>query len=66
MKDIGHKIVGDTTYGSEVNPLNRLGLHAYCLEFINPINNKKMKFKTKMPNEFEQLFSKNVENTSKK
>jgi 23S rRNA pseudouridine1911/1915/1917 synthase len=55
MKDLGHKIIGDTSYGSEVDPLHRLGLHAYCLEFTNPLNNKKMKFKTKMPIEFEEL-----------
>ena len=62
MKDLGHKIIGDTTYGSEINPISRLGLHAYCLEFINPINKKKMKFKTRIPSEFEDLFKEDNDN----
>lgn len=58
MKDLGHKIIGDEMYGSLINPLNRLGLHAYSLEFTNPLNGKKYKFKTRIPKEFEELFSK--------
>ena len=58
MKDLGHKIIGDEMYGSTNDPLNRLGLHAYSLEFLNPLNGKKYKFKTRMPKEFEELFCK--------
>lgn len=56
MKDIGHRIIGDETYGSSLNPISRLGLHAYSLDFKNPLNGKRYKFKTKMPKEFEELF----------
>ena len=56
MKDIGHNIIGDERYGSTKNPLNRLGLHAYALEFIHPITKKVMRFETPMPNEFVSMF----------
>ena len=59
MKDIGHNVIGDTSYGSKKNPINRLGLHAYELEFKNPINGEIIKIKAKMPNEFTSLLNKN-------
>lgn len=52
----GHYIIGDDKYGNPSNPLKRLGLHAYCLEFKHPITNKKMRFLAKIPAEFEYLF----------
>lgn len=55
MGDLGHNIVGDTKYGNPSNPLNRLGLHAYELEFTHPLTKQKMTFKTKIPNEFNSL-----------
>lgn len=56
MGDLNHKIVGDNKYGPVSNPINRLGLHAYILEFIHPISKKKMTFKAKIPSCFESLF----------
>ena len=47
---IGHPIIGDRKYNSKVNPLKRLGLHAYLLEY----NDKK--FISEMPKEFDRLF----------
>ena len=52
----GHYVVGDDKYGNPSNPLKRLGLHAYELAFTHPLNHKKMKFTSKMPKEFENLF----------
>ena len=52
----GHYIIGDDKYGNPNNPLKRLGLHAYCLEFKHPLTGKKMKFNAKIPAEFEYLF----------
>ena len=52
----GHYIIGDDKYGNPSNPLKRLGLHAYCLEFKHPLTGKKMKFNAKIPAEFEYLF----------
>lgn len=56
MKDINHLIIGDKKYGSKINPLKRMGLHAYYLELINPINNKKQIFESKVPRSFMSLF----------
>lgn len=52
MKDINHPIVGDKKYGTKSNPINRLGLHAYKLEIIDPISRKLLKFVDKMPRKF--------------
>ena len=53
---IGHHVIGDDKYGEPVNPINRLGLHAYKLKFIHPVTKKIVEFKTDMPSEFEKLF----------
>lgn len=45
MSELGYPIVGDKKYGSNIDPINRMCLHAYCLELINPLNGKKMVFK---------------------
>lgn len=49
-------IVGDKKYGSTINPIKRLGLHAYCFGFVHPITKKEFYFETAMPEEFERLF----------
>lgn len=56
MGDLGHKVVGDSKYGPVKDPLHRLGLHAYKLEFVHPIKNKKMCFTAPIPSAFEELF----------
>ena len=56
MGDLGHHVIGDDKYGEPANPLKRLGLHAYCLEFTHPIKKKKMRFEAPMPKEFKTLF----------
>ena len=55
LNDNGNVIVGDKKYGSKINPINRMALHAYKLEFIDPRNNKKISFKTEMPTLFKKL-----------
>ena len=59
MGDLGHNVIGDDKYGNPSNPLKRLGLHAYCLEFKHPISGKKMTFTAPIPKEFEALMSEN-------
>jgi len=58
MKDIGHHVVGDKKYGATTNPLRRLGLHAYQLEFTHPFTGKVMYFETQIPKTFTALFAK--------
>ena len=52
----GHYIIGDDKYGKPANPIKRLGLHAYELDFIHPFTGKLVKFTAPMPNEFQSLF----------
>jgi 23S rRNA pseudouridine1911/1915/1917 synthase len=53
---IGHFVIGDDKYGEPSNPIKRLGLHAYTLEFVHPINHKKYSFVAEMPHEFKTMF----------
>lgn len=55
MKELGHSVVGDSKYGAETNPLKRLGLHAYKLEFKHPFSEKMMSFETEIPKNFMDL-----------
>jgi len=55
MKDLGHSIVGDKKYGSVVNPVGRMCLHARVLEFIHPVTREKLRFETGIPQKFIRL-----------
>ena len=55
LGSLGHFVLGDDKYGEPENPINRLCLHAYELDLINPLTNKEYKLKTKIPLEFEKL-----------
>lgn len=52
MQDLGHPIVGDKKYGSNVNTIGRLGLHARVLAFTHPTTKEPMHFKTDIPKAF--------------
>ena len=56
LGNIGHYIIGDDRYGEPSNPLKRLGLHAYELDFTNPLTGKEYKIKAEMPACFKKLF----------
>lgn len=56
MQDIHHAIVGDEKYGYNLNPLNRLGLHASKLEFTNPNTQKLISLSAPVPKSFYKLF----------
>lgn len=57
MKDLGHNVVGDDKYGSTLDPIKRLGLHARILEFDHPSKDKHFKFIADVPKEFLSLFN---------
>lgn len=59
LNDINHSIVGDKKYGKNNNPLKRLCLHAYYLEFTHPITNEIIKIESKYPKEFNKLIEYN-------
>ena len=52
----GHPVTGDPKYGAKKNPLSRLALHAYLLEFLHPITKKKMRFESPVPENFLKFF----------
>ncbi len=55
LAEKGHPIVGDRLYGSTVNPLGRLGLHAKLLGFDHPTTGKHMVFTAPVPKSFRSL-----------
>lgn len=55
MHDLHHVIVGDEKYGSQLNPVNRLCLHAVSLNFYHPVTKEHLKFSTEIPSEFQNL-----------
>ncbi len=55
MADLGHPVVGDRKYGSDEDPMRRLGLHAYMLSFTHPVTGKYLRFETPVPYCFEKL-----------
>ncbi|MGZ5473175.1 MAG: RluA family pseudouridine synthase [Thermoanaerobaculia bacterium] len=52
LAEAGHPVVGDRMYGSAVNPLGRLGLHAKVLGFEHPKTGKKLVFTVPVPKSF--------------
>ncbi len=57
MQDIGHPVQGDSKYGDGNNPIGRLCLHAYRLDFYHPRTGEVMNFETPYPREFMKLFN---------
>ena len=55
LSESGHPIVGDKKYGSKVNPISRLALHASRLELTDPRTNKTLVLISKVPNEIMSL-----------
>ena len=52
LSEAGHPIVGDRLYGSTVNPIGRLGLHAKLLGFDHPATGKHLVFTAPVPKSF--------------
>ena len=62
LAEAGHPVVGDRLYGSEINPLGRLGLHAKHLGFEHPMTGKRLSFTAPIPKSFRDLFGSDVAN----
>jgi RluA family pseudouridine synthase len=52
LAEAGHPVVGDRMYGSTVNPLGRLGLHAKLLGFDHPTTGTRLVFTAPVPKSF--------------
>ena len=57
MAQLGHPVVGDRKYGSDEDPMRRLGLHAYMLCFTHPVTGNHLRFETPVPYCFEKLLN---------
>ena len=53
----GCPVVGDRKYGhgNESSPIDRLCLHANVLQFIHPVTEKKVRFESPVPKEFNRV-----------
>jgi 23S rRNA pseudouridine1911/1915/1917 synthase len=58
MSELGHPVIGDVRYGSEIDPLGRLALHAFKLCFYHPVTGELMEFETPYPANFKNLMMK--------
>jgi 23S rRNA pseudouridine1911/1915/1917 synthase len=56
LSEAGHPVLGDRMYGSEVNPIGRLALHAKLLGFDHPVTRKHMVFTAPVPKAFRGVF----------
>ena len=56
LSEAGHPVIGDTLYGSNSNPINRLGLHAKLLGFTHPSTGERVSFTAPIPTSFRKLF----------
>ena len=56
FSSLGHPIIGDKKYGANKNPIGRLGLHAYYLEFKHPVSSKNVVIEDEIPANFKKIF----------
>lgn len=52
MQDLGCPVCGDVKYGNGDDPIGRLALHAFRLNFFHPITREPMRFETAVPKNF--------------
>lgn len=55
LQSLGHPIIGDEKYGSQVDPIGRLGLHALNIRFRHPMNGREVSYVSPEPREFSEL-----------
>lgn len=56
LQDLRHPVCGDIKYGNGDDPIGRLCLHAFRLDFHHPITGEPMHFETPMPKAFLSVF----------
>lgn len=52
MQDLNHPVCGDVKYGNGDNPIGRLALHAFRLNFYHPVTGEPLQFETPWPKSF--------------
>lgn len=56
MEYIGYPVAGDKKYGAKTDPVGRLALHAWKLNFLHPETGEKLSFSTPVPAKFSAIF----------
>jgi len=56
LQSLGHPVCGDIKYGNGDDPIGRLALHAFRLDFYHPITGEPLHFETPVPKSFMQAF----------
>lgn len=56
LSDLHHPVCGDIKYGNGDDPINRLALHAFRLDFYHPIKGELLHFETPCPKNFLSVF----------
>ena len=64
LKSVNHPIVGDTLYGGVEKTIKTQGqlLFAYKIQFVHPKTNEKMEFEVGLPQNFQQILFKILNN----
>jgi len=55
LADLGCPIIGDDKYGSNSNPIGRIGLHAHTLSILHPVSGKALTLHSPSPKSFFNL-----------
>lgn len=61
MADLGFPVAGDRKYGNGQDPLHRMALHAFRLNFTHPITGANMEFETPIPKDFIKIIPNSIE-----
>ena len=55
LSEKGFPIIGDKKYGSNINNMKRIGLHAHHLQFIHPATQKTITLNSPLPNDLKRF-----------
>ncbi len=58
MQQLGHPVCGDIKYGNGDDPIGRLALHAFRLNFYHPVTGEPLEFETAAPAAFARALEK--------
>ncbi|QEL13772.1 RluA family pseudouridine synthase [Limnoglobus roseus] len=58
LAGLGCPVVGDADYGAKVDPVRRLGLHAWRLAFDHPTSGQRLELESPLPDELRRLVTK--------
>lgn len=65
MSSLKNPIVGDERNGAQKSPIERMALHAFCLNFYHPVTGELMTFETTYPSNFKGLLINKPEEKNK-